>query len=87
MQTGEHEESRDARLDALLRALPSREIDPSVDARVLRRARAVLVDPQESGVMHVLQRLWERAIAPVLVTGTVATYLVWAVQSTSALYR
>jgi hypothetical protein len=88
MQAEEHDDSRDARLDALLRGLTPREIDPGVDARVLRRARAVLVDGQESGgVMQVLQRLWERAVAPVLVTGTVASYLVWAVLSASALYR
>jgi hypothetical protein len=87
MEADDQDSARDARLDALLRALPAREIDPGVDARVLRRARAVLLDERESGVMSVLQRLWERAVAPVLVAGTVATYLVWAVQSTSALYR
>jgi hypothetical protein len=80
------DESTDARLDALLRALPQRALDPRVDARVLRRAQAVLPAPRE-GVLSALQRFWERAVAPVLVTGTVATYLVWAVQATSALYR
>ena len=81
------DDSTDARLDALLRALPVREIDPRIDARVLRTARAVLTPRRQTGAMHVLQRFWERAVAPVLVTGTVASYLVWAVQSASALYR
>jgi hypothetical protein len=81
------DDSRDARLDALLSGLRPRELDPRVDARVLRTARAVLVEQPQRGAVHFLQRLWERAVAPILVTGTVATYLVWAVQSTSALYR
>jgi hypothetical protein len=81
------DDSRDARIDALLSGLAPRELDPRVDARVLRTARAVLARQPQSGIMYVLQRFWERAVAPVLVTGTVAAYLVWAVQSASALYR
>jgi hypothetical protein len=77
-------------LDAQLRALPPREIDPRVDARVLRSARAVLASPEatgQTGVLRLLQLVWSRALAPALVTATVASYLVWAVQSAGALYR
>jgi hypothetical protein len=81
------DESREARLDDLLRALPPRELDPRVDARVLRRAQAVLAEEPRGGLAHGLLWLWQRAIAPALLTGTVASYLVWAVASTNALYR
>jgi hypothetical protein len=87
-------------LDAQLRALPRREVDPQVDARVLRKARAVLAEhpraaqrqPERdrepsTGVWRALEVFWARALAPALVTGTVAGYLVWAVTATNALYR
>jgi hypothetical protein len=79
-------------LDAQLRALPMREVDPQVDARVLRSARAVLAQsrvqtPAYATPLRLLQTLWARALAPALVTATVASYLVWAVQSAGALYR
>jgi hypothetical protein len=77
----------DDSLDAQLRALPARPIDPRVDDRALRKARAVLLQEPRHGVLHALQTFWERAVAPVLVTGTVAGYLVWAVQSAGSLYR
>jgi hypothetical protein len=76
-----------AQLDALLKALPERTLDPQAEARTLRKARAVLADEPRVGLFHTLQQIWERAVAPVLVTSTVATYLVWAVHSASALYR
>jgi hypothetical protein len=74
-------------LDARLRALPMRQVDPRVDDRVLRNARAVLAQEPDRGPFHVFRVLWNRAIAPALVTATVASYLVWAVQSAGALYR
>jgi hypothetical protein len=74
-------------LDAQLRALPLRTLDPELDARVLRSARAVLLEPPRGGVGRWLTLMWERALAPALVAGTVASYLVWAVQSAGALYR
>ena len=77
----------DDSLDAQLRALPARPLDPAVDARALRKARAVLLREPRRGVLHTLQTFWERAVAPVLVTGTVASYLVWAVTSAESLYR
>jgi hypothetical protein len=75
-------------LDAELRALPIVPIDGRVEARVLRTARAVLA-PSEAprGFVAWAELLWQRALAPVLVTGTVATYLVWAVNSAGSLYR
>jgi hypothetical protein len=81
------DDSTDARLDALLRALPQRQIAPLADARVLRTARAVLAEDRRGGVVQGLVRMWERAVAPLLVTSTVATYLVWAVHAASSLYR
>lgn len=81
------DDSTDARLDALLRALPQRELDPRADARVLRTARAVLTEEPAAGMLQALERLWERALAPALLSGTVATYLVWAVHTAGALYR
>jgi hypothetical protein len=87
-ETESHEETRpESDLDVQLRALPRREIDPRVDARVLRSARAVLVEGPRRGPLHVLQVIWARAIAPALVTATVASYLLWAVQAAGALYR
>jgi len=82
-------DAQDPELRALgaLRALPLREIDPRVDARVLRAARAVLAEEPRRGVVHLVQLLWARAVAPALVTATVASYLVWAAQSAGALYR
>jgi|HubBroStandDraft_2_1064218.scaffolds.fasta_scaffold856616_2 hypothetical protein len=74
-------------LDAQLRALPRREIDPRVDARVLRSARAILVEGPRRGPLHFLEVIWGRVVAPVLVTATVASYLLWAVQAAGALYR
>jgi hypothetical protein len=76
-------------LDAQLRALPAREIDPRADARVLRSARAVLAQASSprTDAFHFLRMIWARAVAPALVTATVASYLVWAVQSAGALYR
>ena len=70
-----------------LRQLPTRELDGAVSQRVLRRARVVLMEDRPRGAMHALQVLWARVVAPALVTGTVATYLVWAVGAAAALYR
>jgi hypothetical protein len=81
------DESREVHLEAELRALPLHRLDPELDARVLRAARAVLLAPPALGSWQRLQAFWERAVAPVLVAGTVAGYLVWAVQAAGALYR
>jgi hypothetical protein len=82
----EPREDRDP-LDAMLRALPEVTLDRRVEVQTLRRARAVLVAEADSGVVRTLRGFWERAVAPVLVMGTVASYLAWAVQSAGALYR
>ncbi len=73
-------------LDALLGALPVRSLDPRVSAQSLRAARAVLATP-ESGLYAMARAFWERALAPALVVGTVASYLVWAMHSAGALYQ
>jgi hypothetical protein len=79
--------ANDPLLDAL-RALPTRTIEPRVDQRALRRARVVLLDTgARQGGFEWLKVLWSRALAPLLVTGVVASYLVCAVQATDALYR
>jgi hypothetical protein len=70
-----------------LRHLPVRELDGATSQRVLRRARVVFVEDRPGGVTHALSVLWARALAPALVTGTVATYLIWAVGAAAALYR
>ena len=74
-------------IDSALRALRSPALDQRVEVQTLRRARAVLVTPPESGVVRGLRVFWQRALAPALVMGTVATYLAWSVQSAAALYR
>jgi hypothetical protein len=70
-----------------LRELPIRELDGATSQRVLRRARVVLMEDRPRGATHALRVFWARALAPALVTGTVATYLVWAVGTAAALYR
>jgi hypothetical protein len=77
----------DESLDDQLRALPARPLDPAVDARALRKARAVLEREPRRGLLHTLRMFWERAVAPVLVTGTALSYLVWAVTAADSLYR
>jgi len=74
-------------IDAQLRALPDLPLDPRVEQQTLRRARAILLEEPPRGVGSVLQTFWQRALAPALVMGTVASYLAWAVQSAGALYR
>jgi hypothetical protein len=74
-------------LDALLRGLPPRALDARVEARVLRTARAAFVEQTRGAAPTWMQIVWERVVAPALVTGTVATYLAWAVQSAGSLYR
>jgi hypothetical protein len=74
-------------LDALLRSLPEVTLDRRVEVQTLRRARAVLELPTDRGFVSGMRGLWERAVAPVLVMGTVASYLVWAVDAAGSLYR
>jgi hypothetical protein len=70
-----------------LRALPVRELDGATSQRVLRRARMVLLEDRPRGATHAIRVFWARALAPALVTGTVATYLFWAVGTAASLYR
>jgi hypothetical protein len=74
-------------LDLLLRSLPEVTLDPRTRVQTLRRARAVLELPSSGGFASGIRGFWERAVAPVLVMGTVASYLVWAVQAAGSLYR
>lgn len=74
-------------LDAQLRGLPGVPLDRRLEVQTLRRARAVLASAPLPPFVAVLQRAWDRAIAPALVMGTVASYLAWAVQSAGSLYR
>jgi hypothetical protein len=74
-------------LDAQLRALPAPPLDRRVEVQTLHRARAVLTETPASGLVHGLRSFWERAVAPALVMGTVASYLAWAVQSAGSLYH
>jgi hypothetical protein len=80
------DDSRDP-LDAMLRGLPGVTLDRRVEVQTLRRARAVLLEKEESGLLVGLRGFWERAVAPVLVMGTVASYLAWAVQAAGSLYQ
>ncbi len=74
-------------LDRALRALPAVQVHPDVEARTLRAAHAVLAAPPASGLVGWLRVLWGRGLAPALVVGTVASYLLWAVQAAGGLYR
>ena len=80
-----------------LRSLPEVPLEGQVGARVLRQARAVLVDAAASQAMQgrqqrapwraTLETVWSHAVAPSIVTLTVAAYLFWAVRAASGLYR
>jgi len=71
-----------------LRALPEVPLDGQMRARVLRQARAVLVERQHRAPWRAsLESFWSHAVAPSLVTLTVAAYLVWAIGAASGLYR
>jgi len=76
-------------LDPALKALPARPLDPRVDAAALRAARGVFLARQgePAGLWAMCILFWERALAPLLVTATVGSYLVWAVQSATSLYQ
>jgi hypothetical protein len=75
-------------LDHALKALPTRPLDPHVDAAALRAARGVFLarEGEPVGLWATCVLVWERALAPLLVTATVGSYLVWAVQSAQSLY-
>jgi hypothetical protein len=70
-----------------LRVLPTPPLDEAVSKRVLSRAQARLAESRPSAFRATLELLWSRAIAPALVTATVAGYLGWAVSAASAVYR
>jgi hypothetical protein len=79
-------------LDQQLRGLPVRLPGLDLDARVLRQARGVLTPARVEktvgqGLLGLLQTAWERAVAPALVVGTVASYLLWALQAAGSLYQ
>jgi len=82
-----HDDPSPNDLDAMLRGLPGVTLDRRVEVQTLRRARAVLVEEEETGLLVGLRGFWERAVAPALVMGTVASYLAWAVQSAGSLYQ
>jgi hypothetical protein len=73
-----------------LRKLPARELGEHEAGIVLRRAQRELAEPEGRPAPAWLARLdivWSRFIAPLVVTATVASYLVWAVSAAQALYR
>jgi hypothetical protein len=73
-------------LTQALRELPVLDVDPARSRDILARAQATLLrraEPRPSA----FDALWARFVAPTLVTATVASYLVWAVSASSALYR
>lgn len=70
-----------------LRALPPRELDDSVTARVRLKARAIVVERSNApaGFFARLQMAYFRAIEPALVVGTVSVGLAYAVAAVNGI--
>ncbi len=76
----------DGELDRKLRGLPPHDLDDLAAERVRRRAQAQLAAERRLQGRPVA-RAWSRYVTPVLLTGAVGGYLLWAISVTSALYR
>ncbi len=70
---------------AALRLLPQLPPEASHAAAVHLRARAVLGNGADA--LTPVGWAWSRVVLPTLLTGTVGSYLTWAVLSASSLYR
>jgi hypothetical protein len=71
----------DDELLADLARLPVRDADPTTAARVLRAATDAMTE-RPSFAARAL-----RAIAPVVLAGTVGIYLTWAISAANALFQ
>jgi hypothetical protein len=69
-----------------LRDLPVHDVTPARSRAILAQAQTVLARHTASKPSWI-ETVWERFVAPTLVTATVASYLVWAVTAAGALYR
>ncbi|HEX2573128.1 MAG TPA: hypothetical protein VH877_26505 [Polyangia bacterium] len=78
--------------DPLLRQLaelPAERPDDLTYARVRRRALAALAEERrmtQHPWLRPAQTVWQRAIMPTLLAGTIGAYLTWAVQYSANLY-
>lgn len=74
--------------DDELKALPTIAPSDALRERTLRRARARYVDEHAMAgrpVLRRVQRTWAELVAPGLLVGATAMYLVWAVNACSHL--
>lgn len=73
-------------LIAALRALPSRAMDGSAEARLQRQARAAYVRGFEGSAWHgSAAGIVSRAAVPVFLAGIVGLYMTWAFAAATAL--
>ena len=73
-----------------LAELPAERPDDLTYARVRRRALAVLAEERRMAQhpwLRPVQTVWQRAVLPTLLAGTVGAYLLWAVQYSAQLYQ
>jgi hypothetical protein len=70
-------------IDALLAALPARDVDPQAARRIARRARAVLEGERRRiegpAAWRRVMRWWDAVIEPAWVAITTVVWVAWAV--------